>query len=76
MITIYHYDIQNYFDGLTQEITEEQGAPPSWTFTPVPPIPDGKYAYFIGPNWIIVDEKPPLPTPPEPPVTNEAPQVI
>jgi hypothetical protein len=58
MITIYHYDIQNYFDGLTQE------------------IPDGKYAYFIGPNWIIVDEKPPLPTPPEPPVTNEAPQVI
>jgi hypothetical protein len=58
MITIYHYDIQKFFDGLTREITEGQGAPMSWTFTPVPTIPDGKYAYYIGPNWVIVDEKP------------------
>jgi hypothetical protein len=66
MITIYHYDIQNFFDGLTREITEEEGAPLSWTFTPVPEIPDGKFAYFVGPDWIIVAEKPPLPNPKPP----------
>ncbi|CAB5170565.1 hypothetical protein UFOVP155_31 [uncultured Caudovirales phage] len=66
MITIYHYDIQNFFDGLTREITEEEGAPLSWTFTPVPETPDGKFAYFVGPDWIVIDEKPPLPNLPDP----------
>lgn len=76
MVTIYHYDFQNVFDGLTQEISEDQGAPISWTFTPVPPIPDGKFAYFVGPSWIIIDERPPLPPEPTPPVVNEAPAVM
>jgi hypothetical protein len=79
MITIYHYDIQNFFDGLTREIKENEGAPLSWTFTPVPAIPDGKYAYYIGPDWVIVDEKPPMKNPQEsvePAAPGEGPAVV
>lgn len=76
MTTIYNYDWQNVFTGLTREITPEEGAPPQWTFTPVPEIPEGKFAYFIGPNWIIIDERPAVPTPPEPTPPGEGPTVI
>lgn len=76
MVTIYHYDIQNYHDGATREIGEHEGAPVGWTFTPVPTIPYGKYAYFVGPHWIIVNEKPSLPLAPEPTPYGEGPAVI
>lgn len=77
MTTIYNYDAQFVYTGITKEITPEQGAPPQWTFTPVPEIPQGKFAYFVGPEWIIIDSYPsPPPPPPEPTPPGEGPTVI
>jgi hypothetical protein len=76
MPTIYNYDLQDVYTGITRDITPEEGAPPQWTFTPVPEIPDGKFAYFVGPDWIIIDEYPTPPAPPEPTPPGEGPTVV
>jgi len=66
MQMIYHYDITGVFDGATMEIDDTAGAPPSWTFTPPPQTDSSHWAYFVGPDWIVIDERPVF-TPPEPP---------
>ena len=61
MITIYQFDSKRIFTGNTQEISERSGAPSGWTRTPVPEIPEGKFAMFMGNSWNIIDN---YPTPP------------
>ena len=79
MVTIYHYDIYNVFSGMTREIADDEGAPPQWTFTPVPKIPDVKFAFFVGPEWIVIDQYPEMRVPraaPEPTAHGDAPNVL
>lgn len=64
MQTIYHFDAANVWNGEFREISDMDGAPPGWTFNAPPDVPQGKFAYFVGPNWIIIDALPPEPVTP------------
>ena len=63
MITIAQFDSKRIFTGNTREITEKQGAPMGWTRLPLPEIPEGKFAMFMGTEWRIIDEYPVDPPP-------------
>lgn len=71
MQTIYQFEENRIFTGLTNEIADDEGAPKGWTFEAPPEIPEGCFASFRGPDWVILDEYPlPGSTP------SEAPTVI
>lgn len=76
MQTIYHIGPTNLYDGLSQEIADDAGCPPSWTLSVPPVVPEGKYAYFLGPDWIVIDQQPDPAPPTETPATNAAPTVV
>jgi hypothetical protein len=58
MPTIYHFGHNRIWDGVTREITNEEGAPIGWTFEQPPEVPDEKFATFFGPEWVIIDAYP------------------
>jgi hypothetical protein len=59
MLTIYHFDNRRVWTGESLVISNTDGAPPGWTFNAPPSVPQGKFAFFVGPDWIIIDEYPP-----------------
>jgi hypothetical protein len=61
MTKIYNYDFLGIYNGISREITEMDGIPPNWTDVLLPPIPDGKFASFVFPDWHIIDEYPQIP---------------
>lgn len=66
MQTIYQYDGENIYTGVSQEIADDAGCPLGWTFSVPPQIPDGKFAYYLPTDWVIIDERPAPPIPPTP----------
>jgi hypothetical protein len=58
MQTIYQYDGNNIYTGVSEQIADDAGCPLGWTFSVPPPIPAGKYAYYLAPDWIIIDQYP------------------
>jgi hypothetical protein len=58
MQTIYRFDYYRIYTGDYLEITDNEGAPPDWTYNAPPSIPAGKFASFRGPDWVILDEYP------------------
>lgn len=58
MQTIYQYDGNNVYTGISQQIVDDAGCPLGWTFSVPPVIPEGKYAYYLPPDWIIIDQYP------------------
>ena len=69
MPTIYRYKSNGVFSGETREITDMEGAPIGWTFSEPPQVADGHYAFFSGPDWIVIDHVP------EPPVAIQPPKL-
>ena len=65
MQTIYNFDYNRIFTSITKVIEDDEGAPFGWTFEAPPVIPDGKFATFLGPEWLILDEYPVDPLPVE-----------
>ena len=68
MQTIYNFDGNRIFIGITQEIADDAGAPTGWTFEAPPQLAEGQFASFRGPDWVVLDSYPVIvdPTPPDP----------
>lgn len=78
MYVIYQYNAFSVYEGVNKEIGDAEGCPMGWTPVQPPIVPEGKFAYFRGPDWIIIDEYPGSYPPPEPPTDspiNEPPVV-
>ena len=82
---IYNYSaINNYFTGQVRDVADDAGVPVLWTDEPVPSIPEGNWARYNNPGWVITDVPPPMPpveelvvqVTTEPAQPGEAPQVI
>ena len=58
MQTIYQYDSNNIYTGISDKIADDAGCPLGWTLSAPPQIPAGKYVYYLPPDWIIIDEYP------------------
>lgn len=71
MQKIYQFNAVNVYEGVNMEIADDAGCPLGWTFAVPPSVPDGWYAYFRGPDWIIIDRYPGSypPVPPNPSLT-------
>lgn len=67
MPTIYQYDNQQVFTGVTREISTKEGCPRGWTRFAPPNTTGTEVAYFQGSSgWVILPERPPLPPEPVP----------
>jgi hypothetical protein len=58
MQTIYNFDDNRIYNNISREIEDHEGISTSWTFNAPPEILEGKFAYFYGPDWIILDSYP------------------
>jgi hypothetical protein len=78
MPRIYQLDASQVYQGVSRDIGDADPCPLGWVWVTPPTVPDGKFAYFRGPDWIIIDEYPgsyPPPPPPENMPVNEPPTV-
>ena len=79
---IFCYDPNNnYFTGDVADIGDDDPIPMCWTTDPVPEIPDGQFARFNCPGWVLTEMEPPIPPVEQPrpegaTVVNEPPVVI
>jgi len=78
MYVIYQYNAFSVYEGVSRDIGDADPCPLGWVWVAPPTVPEGKFAYFRGPDWIIIDEYPgtyPLPEPPTETSINEPPVV-
>jgi hypothetical protein len=68
MTTIYNFDGNRIYTGITREIDPYDGITEWWTDVPPPPLQDGQYASFLTPGWVVLDGYP-YPTPFSPPAS-------
>jgi hypothetical protein len=64
MTIIYNFDGNRIYTGITREIGPDDGISNWWTDVPPPEAPDGKFASFLTPGWVILDSYP-HPEPPQ-----------
>ena len=85
MTTLYQLDRNGWFTGTTTAINEDVGfirGPNGWTEVEPPHLADGEFAVFASNEWVITTNpspvlvEPEVETPPQAPVTNEAPVVL
>jgi hypothetical protein len=70
---IYNYSgINNYFTGQIRNIADDAGIPVLWTDEPMPSIPEGNWARYNNPGWVVTDVPPPIPSVEEPAVQAQA----
>ena len=50
---IHEYSLYSYYTGNSRVIGPMEGIPLFWTDAPMPEIPAGQYAMFVGGKWII-----------------------
>ena len=61
-MTLYGFNpLTAYSTNATQEVADGSGIPAFWTDVPVPTIPDGMFARWNYPDWVITDVEPPVP---------------
>jgi hypothetical protein len=62
-MTLYGFSpINAYSTNTTQEVADGAGIPTFWTDVLVPTIPDGMFARWNYPDWVITDVEPPVPS--------------
>jgi len=60
-MTLYGFSsLTAYSTNATQEVADGAGIPAFWTDMPVPTIPDGMFARWNYPDWVITDVEPPV----------------
>ena len=75
MITIYEFSTINaYWTGAFREIPDGSGIPMFWTDDPLPSIPEGMFARWNNPGWVVTEIEPPVPPIIEPVVEDPVPQ--
>jgi len=79
-MTLYGFSsLTAYSTNATKEVADGAGTPAFWTDVPVPSIPDGMFARWNYPDWVITDIEPPVPpvvAEPVEPIVNQTPPTV